>query len=1521
MGGKSGGGGHTPYEAPDSLKSAQRLNAIGLISLGPIKGAVTDDKYQSVYFDHTPLKNARGEWNYLNTEIQYNLGTQDQLPLTGFEASEREVAVNAEVKKEHSLSRTVIDHDVTRVRVTIGVGALFHQHDNGDTHGSSVQFEILVNNQRYHLYTIEGKSSSRFFRSYMVENLPPRPFTLTVRRITDDSTSQRLQNSTHWASYTEIIDTKLSYPNMAVVGIRTDSRYNPNFPNINFLLYGRLVKIPANYDPIARTYGKGLWKGDWKLDWTNNPAWVFYDLVTNKLAGLGQRLGDYGIDKFQLYQIAQYCDQPVPGGYGGQEPRMTANLWITEQRDAYSVVSDMASVFRAIVVWNGTQLTAIQDRPADPVCRYTQANVIEGKFNRQYVPLKSIYTAVEVEYADEKNQYQKAIEYVADDALIRRYGYNVKKIVAFACTSRGQARRYGKWVLETSRLEQCTMTFSVGREGLQTLPGDIIEIADKTYANLNLGGRVLAVDGRTVTLDSPVELSGESYLCYSVDQATVRRRITRAAGAVVTLQEEAQGLTPMSIWTLQTPLLSTERYRVLSVAEDDDGNYTITALQHEPQKEAIVDNGAAFESLATTRQGGLQAVQNAEISANGRGVLLTFQSPHFVGQGLKYRVTLYRNGRFYQLYDDLTEPNLAFNDLPDGEYIAEIRAKNGAGQLSEPVTQSFTLSLTIRELTTVSQIFGIELQWQNPLTAPPNSSIELWVADCPDFGSARKLVSLAYPTNRYFYGGLGMGDRYYFWARMTNGERAGEFTEVAEGTPEQSATAITGYLNGQITEAHLGKSLIDSLQSDIDEAVSEEAKTRQAAVANIGAQILAEARERTKAMAEETRTRIAAITAEANNRTKALQAEAQARGTAITALQNVDREQAKLITAATAKADNALSGLADERTARANADSAEAQARSALASRVASAESGITALQRSVASQASALTEASQTLAAKIDGLGVGGRNYVLNSDTATSNWKSVQLSPSFISSIRGKTIVISFDVNFAQLTKTGNDRIGFEFSITYSDGRTDWSNAWIANASSRYPNGFNGRVHFVHQVRDLEITRIDNVGIYNQTSDRNATIAKPKLEIGTIPTDWVPAPEDLNQSIANLQANLTTYQSAQATKEQVTAQKLTQLESGLGSKANTSALNNYYTKAQADNAVSQQVNNLKAVMNTELGKKVSADKVAADLIAERTARTSADSALGQRIDTVTASINNTKAQVSQISNAVAEANGKLSATHSLKTEVIAGGRRAIAGIALGAAADGQTLESSVIVMADKFGVVKNATDSNITPMFTVIENRVAVSGDLIARGSITGDKIQANTQISAPIVQGGTIRSARLESAHIEAATINGGHISGTTIDGGIIRGARFIGATGDFTGTLVVSSTLGAIVGEYGGHLHYQHIGTVQTSSESCYDDSNNGRYTICSGRNEWRHEFKASLSLWIPASHEETVVLPPLKGNIVSTNPHMNSVLGGEGRVALAGVGYTVVIEDYLTAHTNYHSHHKAAEWITLKRHKRF
>lgn len=841
-GGSKGGGGHTPYEAPDSLKSAQKLRAIGLISLGPIKGTV--NKWKTTYFDNTPIQNANGKddndtdsFNFKNTEIQFTLGTQDQLPLKGFEASEREVPVNAEVKQAHPLTKTVIDPDVSRLRLTLAVSALFSQNDQGDTHGTSVTFEVLINNLPRNTYTIEGKSSSRFFRSYIIENLPEVPFTVTVKRVTEDSKSQRLQNATSWASYTEIIDTKLSYPNMALVGIKTDSRYNPNFPNINFLLHGRLVKIPSNYDPVARTYAAGIWKGDFKEDWTNNPAWIFYDLVTNKQIGLGERLGDFGVDKFQLYQIAQYCDQLVPDGYGGQEPRMTANLWVTDQRSAYEVLSDMASVFRAMVIWNGQQMTATQDRPTDPVCTYTQSNVIDGKFTRQYVAQKAIYTAVEVEYADKRNMYQKAIEYVADDDLIRRYGYNVKKITAFACTSRGQAHRYGKWILETSRLEQCTITFSVGREGLAHLPGDIIEVADNRYANTNLGGRVLSINGKTVTLDRPIDFTADSYLGYlsTVGAAEiVRVKILSVDDKQrVNLDREPVGLVENANWTLHTAQVKTQLYRAIGIAENNDGSFAITALQHEPQKEAIVDNDANFEALRSTlHQGGLIPPTNPDVTTDGSAITLNFQPPaNFIGQGLKYQVKLYRNGNLYNVYDDLENSSLAFNDLPDGDYIAEIRAKNSAGQLSEPTTKAFSINFNISELVTVSKVFGIDLHWKNPLFAAPNAAIELWVSKDDKFDNARKLVALAYPTNSYSYTGLGAAEHYWFWARMVSKDVTGQFTPATEGVTDRSAQKLVDALHGAITKDAFNKELIDNL-ANIEKTADDAKVSAESAVKN-----------------------------------------------------------------------------------------------------------------------------------------------------------------------------------------------------------------------------------------------------------------------------------------------------------------------------------------------------------------------------------------------------------------------------------------------------------------------------------------------------------------------------------------------------------------------------------------------------------------------------------------------------------------------------------------------------------------
>ena len=1580
MGGKKKGSARTPHEAPDSLKSAQRLRAIGLISLGPIKGPV--NKWKSTFFDNTPIQNENGvddndeaSFNFKNTEVSFTLGTQDQAPLQGFEMSEREVSVSTEVKYTTPITRTVTDPDVTRLRVTLGVNALYEQNDQGDTNGTSVWFRILINGLPRATYEINGKSSSRFYRSYIVDNLPERPFTITVERTTTDSKSQRLQNTTNWVSYTEIIDTKLSYPNMALVGIKTDSRYNPNFPNVNFLLYGRLVKVPSTYDPETRTYSTALWKGDWKQAWTNNPAWVFYDLVTDPLAGLGKRVGDYGLDKFQLYQIAKYCDELVDDGYGGKEPRMTANLWLTDQRSAYDVLSDMASVFRAIAVWNGTQFTAIQDRTADPVCTYSQANVINGKFSRQYAAMKSIYTAAEVEYADERNMYQKAVEYVADDLMIDRYGYNIKKMTAYATTSRGQAHRWGKWVLATSLLEQCTITFSVGRQGLLHLPGDIIEVADNDYAGKTLGGRVVAVNGKVVTLDQPIEISGNSYLSYLNDEMKVVKvaisSVDSKNKAVVTLASAPTGLESMDDWVLKTPAVSTQLYRAIGITENDDGSYTITALQHEPQKEAIVDGSASFVPVATTAHtGGAQKVANAEASINENGVKLTWEMPSS-NSIVKYEVRLYRNGVLYRTYLDLETTELTFYDLPDGSYVAEIRSKNANGQLSDPVTRAFEINLTINRLITKSLYFSIQLDWDLPKTATVGNYTEIWHSVDNNISNAKKIATLPYPQNSYILNGIDLNESYYFFVRC--GDKVGnkgQFTEGVFGEADHNPDTLLNVLEGQITRSQLGSDLIASLQQDIDTAVAGEAGLRQSAVANAVSQIMAESQARAKAMQDEVNNRTKAIQAESANLTKKIQAEATARGTAVTQLQNVDAQQAQLISAVTAKADNALSGLEAEKTARANADKAEAQAREALTARVGTAESNIATIQRTVSTNAQSISEVNQNLNSKIDNIKVGGRNLLRNSN---SNYTGSRYMTNYA---LAKIPEVGEQVTVTLWGELAEDRQAFGVYNTH--GYREFAKLTkvregVYSATFAWKNPLNGS-----EEKDNSLSTHFNIYAYPRTATSDNTIKQVKLELGNIATDWTPAPEDVESSIEAVSADLTSYKQTQATKEQAQAQQLNALttrmssaESGISrvekavsdnksaiatqlnqlnanltnaqtdlnskitqeqttranadeanaakitaitsrvSSAESSISNIQSTKASKSEVVSLAQTALRSVWQSDAksavdrlqvgGRNVLIDSeyknksvfgnpssinvvqsvfanrtlttvrfqsqtdgvvgltqsatsrksrvvagktytlslnvqgtadiqatglnyvflmrddgdnyrlsklpvtasllgrpsltftapwtsnsaylligvqgqfargewlayhsvkleqgnvatdwtpapedidsaigdISADLTSYKQTQATKEQAQASKIDGLLARVDGAESQISQVSNVVANVNGKLSATHTLKTQAINGGRTAIAGIALGSTVDNKTAESSVIVIADKFGVVANANDGNVKPVFSVANGQVGIRGDLIADGSIIGSKIRAETMISSPVISGGEI-------------------------------------------------------------------------------------------------------------------------------------------------------------------------------------
>ncbi len=512
--GKGSSKGHTPREAKDNLKSTQLLSVIDAISEGPVEGPV--DGLKSVLLNSTPVLDSEGNTNISGVTVVFRAGEQEQSPPEGFESSGSETVLGTEVKYDTPITRTITSANIDRLRFTFGVQALVETTSKGDRNPSEVR--LLVQIQRNGGWvtekdiTIKGKTTSQYLASVVVGNLPPRPFNIRMRRMTPDSTTDQLQNKTLWSSYTEIIDVKQCYPNTALVGVQVDSeQFGSQQVSRNYHLRGRILQVPSNYNPQTRQYS-GIWDGTFKPAYSNNMAWCLWDMLTHPRYGMGKRLGAADVDKWALYVIGQNCDQSVPDGFGGTEPRITCNAWLTTQRKAWDVLSDFCSAMRCMPVWNGQTLTFVQDRPSDKVWTYNRSNVVMpddgAPFRYSFSALKDRHNAVEVNWIDPNNGWETATELVEDTQAIVRYGRNVTKMDAFGCTSRGQAHRAGLWLIKTELLETQTVDFSVGAEGLRHVPGDVIEICDDDYAGISTGGRVLAVNSqtRTLTLDREITL-------------------------------------------------------------------------------------------------------------------------------------------------------------------------------------------------------------------------------------------------------------------------------------------------------------------------------------------------------------------------------------------------------------------------------------------------------------------------------------------------------------------------------------------------------------------------------------------------------------------------------------------------------------------------------------------------------------------------------------------------------------------------------------------------------------------------------------------------------------------------------------------------------------------------------------------------------------------------------------------------------------------------------------------------------
>lgn len=840
--GKGGGSSKTPHEAPDDLKSSQMLTVVDAICEGPIEGPV--DGLKSVRINKTPVLDSDGNAMVHGVTVVYRVGEDEQTAMEGFEDSGAETLLNVEVKKSEPVTRTITTKTLDRLRFTFGVQSLVSTSTKGDRNPSCVQMLIQFRRdgqwQVERDITITGKTTTQFLASVVIDNLPPRPFEVRMLRLTDDSTSDLLQNKTVWSGYTEIIDVKQRYPNTAVIGVKVDAeQFGSQQVTRNYLLRGRIVQVPSNYDPVKRTYS-GLWDGTFKPAWTDNPAWCVLDMLTHPRYGMGSRIGVADVDKWALYAIAQYCDQLVPDGFDGTEPRITCNAYLSEQRKAWDVLGDFCALMRCMPVWNGSTLTFVQDRPADKVWTYTQSNVVMpadgAPFVYSFSALKDRHNAAEVRYTDPNNGWETSTELVENDAAIRRYGRNVLKMDAFACTSRGQAHRAGLWAITTELLETQTVDFSVGAEGLRHVPGDIIEVCDSDYAGVTVGGRVLSVDSlsRTLLLDREVEIPAGGNVVLNLvggDGRPVTVAVTaHPAPDRVTVSQLPEGVGAYSVWGLKLPTLRQRLFRCVAIRENDDGTYAITAVQHVPEKESIVDNGAKFDPLPgtsiTNTPPAVQHLTTEILAEDGQyQARARWDTPRVVkGVNFSLRLTVKAEDNSDRLTSSLTlsETEHTFRNLTPGRYTLTVRAVNSQGQQGDPASTDFSIAApavpSYVELTPgYFQITATPRQ----AVYDPTVQYEFWFTDT-QIADIRQVETDARYLGTALYwiaasSSIRPGKDYFFYIRAVNQVGKSAFVE-AKGQASNDAAGYLDFFKGEITESHLGKELLEKVELTEDNA-------------------------------------------------------------------------------------------------------------------------------------------------------------------------------------------------------------------------------------------------------------------------------------------------------------------------------------------------------------------------------------------------------------------------------------------------------------------------------------------------------------------------------------------------------------------------------------------------------------------------------------------------------------------------------------------------------------------------------
>lgn len=823
----------TPTEQPDDLQSVAKAKILIALGEGEFAGQLTG---KDIYLDGTPIENSDGSKNFGGVAWEFRPGTQAQKYIQGIPGTENEINVGTAISSSTAWTHTFTNTQLSAIRLRLKWPSLFRQEDDGDLVGYSINYAIDLQTDGGAWQTVintrvTGKTTSGYERSHRIA-LPQAGTTWTVRlrKITADANSAKIGDAMTLQSYTEVIDAKLRYPNTALLYIEFDSsQFNGSIPQISCEPRGRVIRVPDNYNPETRTYG-GTWTGAFKWAWTDNPAWVFYDLVVTDRFGLGNRLTAANIDKWALYQVAQYCDQPVPDGKGGSgtEPRYICNVYVQNRNEAYTVLRDFAAIFRGMTYWGGDQIVALADMPRDIDYTYTRANVIDGQFVYSSSTTRTRYTTALVSWSDPDNAYADAMEPVFEQSLVARYGFNQLELTAIGCTRQSEANRKGRWGILTNNKDR-VVTFSVGLDGNIPQPGYVIAVADEMLSGRVTGGRISSVNGRVITLDRVADITPGNRLIVNLPSGVSQARTVQAVNGRAITVTTAYGETPQAecVWVAESDELYAQQYRVVSVADNNDGTFTISGAYHDPDKYARIDTGAIIDQrpVSVVPPGNQHAPENIIISSfsvvqQGISVETMRASWDQAPNAIAYEAQWRRNDGNWVNVPRSSTTSFDIPGIYAGRYLVRVRAINAA-EISSGWGYSEEKTLTGKVGNPPKPVgfmatginWGIRLNWGFPANTADTLKTEIQYTANSDFSDPLLLSDVPYPSSEYTQLGLRAGQEFWYRAQLVDktGNESG-YTDWIRGLSNDNAD---DYL-GDIADGFLTSEDGDRLTGDID---------------------------------------------------------------------------------------------------------------------------------------------------------------------------------------------------------------------------------------------------------------------------------------------------------------------------------------------------------------------------------------------------------------------------------------------------------------------------------------------------------------------------------------------------------------------------------------------------------------------------------------------------------------------------------------------------------------------------------